>query len=42
MQIIETDNVPIKAWIDGVGVEDKAKQQLINTARFRSSFTTSP
>ncbi|MEP6863121.1 MAG: RtcB family protein [Deltaproteobacteria bacterium] len=32
MEIIETTNVPIKAWIDGVGVEDKAKQQLINTA----------
>ena len=32
MQIIETTNVPIKAWIDGVGVEDQAKKQLINTA----------
>jgi tRNA-splicing ligase RtcB len=32
MEIIETTNVPIKAWIDGVGVEDKARQQLINTA----------
>ena len=32
MEIIETTNVPIKAWIEGVGVEDKAKQQLINTA----------
>jgi tRNA-splicing ligase RtcB len=32
MQIIETKNVPIKAWIDGVGVEDQARKQLINTA----------
>jgi tRNA-splicing ligase RtcB (3'-phosphate/5'-hydroxy nucleic acid ligase) len=33
MQLIETyGGVPIKAWIDGVGVEDQAKQQLINTA----------
>jgi tRNA-splicing ligase RtcB len=32
MEIIETTNVPIKAWIDGVGVEDQARKQLINTA----------
>ncbi len=32
MQIIETSNVPIKAWIDGVGVEEQAKKQLMNTA----------
>ena len=32
MEIIETKNVPIKAWIDGVGVEDQARKQLINTA----------
>jgi len=32
MQIFETSNVPIKAWIDGVGVEDQAKKQLFNTA----------
>ncbi|MEO8842044.1 MAG: RtcB family protein [Kofleriaceae bacterium] len=32
MEIIETHGVPIKAWIDGVGVEDQARKQLINTA----------
>jgi tRNA-splicing ligase RtcB len=32
VEIIETKNVPIKAWIDGVGVEDQARKQLINTA----------
>src|SRR5450755_2738877 len=32
MEIIETNGVPIKAWIDGVGVEDQARKQLINTA----------
>ena len=28
MQIIETDDVPIKAWTRGVPVEDAARQQL--------------
>jgi tRNA-splicing ligase RtcB len=28
MKFIETDNAPIKAWTDGVPVEDKAMQQL--------------
>jgi tRNA-splicing ligase RtcB len=28
MKFIETDNTPIKAWTDGVPVEDKAMQQL--------------
>lgn len=32
MEIIETRGVPIKAWIDGIGVEDQARKQLINTA----------
>ena len=32
MDIIETHGVPIKAWINGVGVEDQARKQLINTA----------
>ena len=32
MEIIETRGVPIKAWIEGVGVEDQARKQLINTA----------
>ncbi len=29
---IPTMGVPIKAWIDGVGVEDQARKQLMNTA----------
>jgi tRNA-splicing ligase RtcB len=29
---ILTTGVPIKAWIDGVGVEDQARKQLMNTA----------
>ncbi len=29
---IPTHGVPIKAWIDGVGVEDQARKQLMNTA----------
>src|SRR3954470_19000508 len=28
MQVIETSNVPIKAWVDGVPFEDGAKEQL--------------
>lgn len=31
-QYIPTDNVPIKAWIDGVPIEDQALQQLRNLA----------
>jgi tRNA-splicing ligase RtcB len=31
-EIIETGHVPIKAWVHGVGVEDQARRQLINTA----------
>src|SRR5581483_11188992 len=30
MQIIKGSIFPIKAWIDGVDLEDEAKQQLIN------------
>lgn len=30
--IIEENKVPIKAWIDGVELEDKARQQLLNAA----------
>src|SRR5882672_2132891 len=30
--VIETTNVPIKAWTNGVPVEDSARQQLINVA----------
>ena len=32
-QVIETEGVPIKAWTDGVPVEDEARRQLINIAR---------
>src|SRR3977135_1293544 len=32
MDIIETHGVPIKAWIRGVGVEEQARKQLVNTA----------
>ena len=31
-ELIETKNVPIKAWTNGVPVEDGARQQLINVA----------
>jgi tRNA-splicing ligase RtcB (3'-phosphate/5'-hydroxy nucleic acid ligase) len=31
-EVIETGGVPIKAWIRGVGVEDQARKQLVNTA----------
>src|SRR5437868_58711 len=30
--VIETQNVPVKAWTNGVPVEDSARQQLINVA----------
>src|SRR5260221_12712486 len=30
--VIETSGVPIKAWIRGVGVEEQARKQLVNTA----------
>src|SRR5262249_43964191 len=30
--VIETSGAPIKAWTDGVPVEDSARQQLINVA----------
>ena len=30
--VIETKNVPIKAWTNGVPVQDSARQQLINVA----------
>lgn len=30
--VIVTKNVPIKAWTNGVPVEDSARQQLINVA----------
>src|SRR6187399_3176508 len=32
MQVIETRNVPIKAWIDGVAFEDAARRQVENVA----------
>jgi tRNA-splicing ligase RtcB len=32
MQVIETPGVSVKAWIDGVQLEDQAKQQLVNVA----------
>jgi len=32
MQIIETNNVPIKAWVDGVAFEDAARRQAENVA----------
>ena len=31
-ELIETGGVPIKAWVRGVGVEDQARKQLVNTA----------
>lgn len=30
MQIIQENGLPIKAWVDGVTLEDEAKKQLIN------------
>jgi tRNA-splicing ligase RtcB (3'-phosphate/5'-hydroxy nucleic acid ligase) len=32
-EVIETEGVPIKAWTQGVPVEDEARRQLINIAR---------
>src|SRR6187402_2327060 len=32
MQVIETSNVPIKAWVDGVAFEDAARRQVENVA----------
>jgi tRNA-splicing ligase RtcB len=31
-QIIPSSGVPIKAWTEGVQIEDAAKQQLVNVA----------
>ncbi|MBA3542178.1 MAG: RtcB family protein [Deltaproteobacteria bacterium] len=36
--LIETDNVPIKAWTRGVVLEDAARKQLENTARLPIVF----
>lgn len=33
MQIFQDGGAPIKAWIDGVPLEDEARAQLINTSR---------
>ena len=32
MQVIETKNVPIRAWVDGVAFEDAARRQVENVA----------
>ena len=32
MQILTSPGVPIKAWVDGVELEDAARQQLLNVA----------
>jgi hypothetical protein len=32
MQVIETNNVPVKAWVDGVAFEDAARRQVENVA----------
>jgi tRNA-splicing ligase RtcB (3'-phosphate/5'-hydroxy nucleic acid ligase) len=32
MQVIESSNVPIKAWVDGVPFEEEARKQLLNVA----------
>ena len=37
-ELIETAGVPIKAWIRGVGVEDQARKQLMNTAQLPIVF----
>ena len=37
-ELIETENVPIKAWTRGVGIEDSARKQLENTARLPIIF----
>src|SRR5271165_5321750 len=31
-KVIETGGAPIKAWIEGVPLEDSARQQLLNVA----------
>src|SRR6266699_3497440 len=36
--IIETENVPIKAWTRGVDIEASARRQLINVARMPIVF----
>lgn len=37
-EVIETEGVPIKAWTEGVPVEDEARRQLINIARLPFVF----
>jgi tRNA-splicing ligase RtcB len=37
-EVIETEGVPIKAWTEGVPVEDEARRQLINVARLPFVF----
>ncbi len=37
-ELIETDGVPIRAWVRGVGVEKAAQQQLENVARLPIVF----
>jgi tRNA-splicing ligase RtcB len=37
-ETIETEGVPIKAWTQGVPVEDEARRQLINIARLPFVF----
>jgi tRNA-splicing ligase RtcB len=32
VQVLQSDGAPIKAWIDGVQLEDSAKKQLLNVA----------
>ena len=32
MQVLETSNVPVKAWVDGVPFEDAARVQVMNVA----------
>lgn len=31
--VIESEGVPIKAWIDGITLEDEARQQLVNVSK---------
>ncbi|MCB9559643.1 MAG: RtcB family protein [Kofleriaceae bacterium] len=37
-ELIETDGVPIRAWIRGVQIEDAARKQLLNVARLPFVF----
>ncbi|MGE3546465.1 MAG: RtcB family protein, partial [Kofleriaceae bacterium] len=37
-ELIETNNVPIKAWTRGVPIEDAARAQLVNVARLPIVF----